>query len=102
MTPSAYPYPDKPIGQCHHCGTALHRDSFVHNNQTGHAYCNVGCQRTFELANGEGTQTQAQSDALEAAAVAQFLAFGKLRDIVTEARQRADASARLDAALAVL
>ncbi len=98
MTPNIHP--DQPsIGQCHNCSKPLQRDNFVHNTQTGFVYCDVACRSASEAASAP--VTLADADAAEAFAVRQYVAFSKLRDIVTEARQRADAVARLEAALAV-
>jgi len=92
--------PEPSIGQCHNCGKPLSRGEFVHNNQTGFAYCNDACKSASETASAP--ITLAQADANEAAAIARYRAFTdpRLVDVVTEARKRADAVARLDAALA--
>jgi hypothetical protein len=99
VTPSSFdPQGPASIGQCHNCGKHLYRtDNFVHNNQTGFAYCDAACQRASEVASAP--ITQADADANEAHAVLRFRAFTQLHDDVLEGRQRADALARLELAL---
>jgi hypothetical protein len=103
MTPSSFdPTGPASIGQCHNCGKHLYRtDNFVHNNQTGFAYCDAACQQASEAASAP--ITLADADAQEAAAVRRFKAFSNpfLREVVAHGRARAEAVARLEAALAV-
>lgn len=87
---------------CHNCQKVLDAEAFkagryVSDMQAGYIYCDEKCHGADQ--RKLAPITQAAADEAEAYAVRQFLAFTKLRDIVIEARQRADSIARLERSL---